>query len=129
MTTETETLYARIATIEARLLDLLSQYQAVLARLAADEEEIDQLGTTLGFGGSEGGGGIWFAVSTTAISAKSGSTAGSGAVQLLINAAGALSNGQTVTCYNNSSAALASGKNCVVGQDASGNYDLINGDC
>ena len=129
MTSEVSTLYARIATIEARLLDLQAQYQAVLTRLAADEQEIGQIGTTLGFGGSEGGGGIWFAVSTTAISARSGSTAGSGTVQLLINAAGALSNGQTVTCYNNSSNALNSGKNCVVGQDASGNYDLINGDC
>lgn len=119
----------RLLSVERALSVLQETLRALAARVAAAEQQAAMLWTSQS-PQSGGGSAPVPAVVTTAITARSGSTVGSGQVTLQTLAGSTLSNGATgISVSNNLVSALAGGKNCVVQQDAAGIYWLLAGDC
>lgn len=119
----------RLLSVERALSVLQETLRALAARVAAAEQQAAMLWTSQS-PQSGGGSSPVPAVVTTAVTARSGSTVGSGQVKLQTAAGTTLSDGATgIAVVTNLVTGLAVGKNCMVMQDSSGTYWLLAGDC
>lgn len=112
---------ARIVEIERRLEGQGLKFDSIDARLAAQEQLGSQLASSMGGAGGFGGAArYWVGKATTAITARSGATPGSGTAEIYDARSGTLTaTGATKTVLN-AGAAISSGKYVRMDQDGFG---------
>jgi hypothetical protein len=103
-----QAILSRLLAVERKLEQVLAQIAAILTRLAADEQLLNQIAAQAGQSGGSGGGGIVaLADSGAGMATGSRSSPTSATVTILVASSGGpgltSSGGSTVTAYNLSS--------------------------
>lgn len=128
MSLDENNLEVRLLEVERRLGWMADAFRALQRQQAGTDQQVAMAWTQMGFIQSPSTlGNLSPATSGSGVSARAGSTPGSGTITL--QSGNPLEDGASVTCYNALTAAVAASKNMVVGQDAEGNYWVVTAEC